>query len=101
IAIALGLSARGGVRKIIYGVCAILCACTIIITFSRGGFLGLMAVTLALVWKLGRRHRFAALTAAAFALLLVIFLAPGNYWLRLASIFIPSLDALRSATARS
>src|SRR2546423_1405255 len=75
IAVALGLSARGAVRKIIYGVCAVLCACTIIITFSRGGFLGLMAVMLTLVWKLGRRHRLAAAASAAFALLLIIFFA--------------------------
>ncbi|HMF56234.1 MAG TPA: O-antigen ligase family protein [Pyrinomonadaceae bacterium] len=101
IAFALGLGARGGIRKIIYGACVLLCLSTIIITFSRGGFLGLMAVTMTLVWKFGRRQRFTACAVAAFALLLLAILAPGNYWMRLASIFIPGLDTLGSAAARS
>lgn len=101
VAVALGLSTRGLVRKLLYALCAILCVSTIVITFSRGGFLGLMAATVVLIWKLGRRHRFAAVASMSAALLLIIILAPGNYWLRLASIFVPSLDTLGSASARS
>jgi putative inorganic carbon (HCO3(-)) transporter len=101
IGVALGLSARGLLRKLVFGLYAVLSLGAIIVTFSRGGFLGLMAAALVLVWKLGRRHRLLAMGTASVAAVLFISLSPGNYWMRMASIFIPSLDPLGSASSRS
>jgi O-antigen ligase len=101
IAIALGLSARGLWRKAVLLLYSVLCLGAVIVTFSRGGFLALIAMTLVLVWKLGRRHRFISMFTAITSASLFITLSPGHYWLRMASIFIPSLDPLGSASARS
>jgi O-antigen ligase len=50
--------------------------------------------------KLGRRHRLAIVAAIVLLSGAFLFLAPGKYGLRLLSIFVPSLDPLRTADAR-
>lgn len=71
-----------------------------VVTYSRGGFLGLMVTAIVLAWKLGRRHRAMLAIVAPIVLVAFMTLAPGNYGLRLASIFIPSLDPVGSASSR-
>lgn len=100
LAIALLFGARGGLRKILYGACALLMIAAITLTFSRGGFLGLFISLGVLGWKIGRRHRMSILLLAIAIGLFVMLFAPGNYSVRLASIFIPSLDPVGSSTAR-
>lgn len=92
IAIALGLGARNVILKAAYWCTAALMIAAVTVTYSRGGFLGLIAVVVVLTWKLGRRNRLAAMLLLLVGGLLFIALAPGNYGLRLASIFIPGLD---------
>ena len=71
------------------------------VTFSRGGFLGLIASFGVLVWKLGRKSRLkVSVDFSRSAALLFILLAPGNYGLRLLSIFIPALDPVGSSDQR-
>jgi len=99
-AIAFFLSARGPVRKVLYGACASLMIAAIVLTYSRGGFVGLVVVLAFIGWKVGRRQR---LTIAVGALILFVgfmLFAPGNYARRLASIFIPSLDPVGSSDMR-
>ncbi len=62
------------------------------VTYSRSGFLGLIAVVVVLAWKLGRRNRLTFMLLLLVGGVLFIALAPGNYGLRLASIFVPGLD---------
>jgi putative inorganic carbon (hco3(-)) transporter len=101
IAIAMCLSARRLQAKILYAVCAVLLVSGNMVTYSRGGFLGLIAVVGVLVWKLGRRNRFALSLASLIVGAAVVAFAPGGYGKRLISIFLPSLDAVGSSTART
>lgn len=100
IAIALGLSSRGLLRKLFYLASAVLSVAAVVVSFSRGGFLGMICVFVVLAWKIGRKQRFAVALAMFFGGLAFIALAPGNYGMRLASILIPGLDPNGSAGAR-
>jgi hypothetical protein len=71
-----------------------------IFPFSRGGFLGLIVVGLVLAWKIGRESRFKVMLASAVVGLIFIAVAPGNYGLRILSIFIPALDPVGSSDQR-
>jgi probable O-glycosylation ligase (exosortase A-associated) len=101
IAIGLLLSSRRLLIKFIYGICAALFVAAIIITFSRGGFLGLIVVAGVLAWKLGRQHKLRTIIFTSVFLLIFVVFAPGNYGLRILSIFDSSLDPTGSASARS
>src|SRR5688572_24258362 len=100
IAIAFMLSAGGKARRIAAGFAAALILAAIVLSYSRGAFIGLLVILIFFAMKLGRNNRLAI--AAGIALLGVGFLllAPGNYGMRLMSIFIPSLDPVGSADAR-
>jgi len=101
LAITLAFAKRGVISKVIYLPVAVLMIAAIVVTFSRGGFIGLVAVSLLLVWKLGRGQR--VNTTAAFVLALVLFfaLAPGDYGGRLSTIFDTASDLTGSASQRN
>jgi putative inorganic carbon (hco3(-)) transporter len=101
LAVALGLNRRGLLRKLIFGACAVLILATVVVTFSRGAFLGLLASGALLAWKFGRRHRLLVFGALAATIVALLAAAPGEYWVRLASIFDSSLDRFGSSVARS
>lgn len=101
IAVTLGLASKNKLAKIAYFAAAALMVAGNMVTQSRGGFLGLLAIAAVLVWKLGRNRRFKVILAAAVIGLVVITLAPGNYGLRILSIFVPSLDPVGSSNQRS
>lgn len=100
LAIALLLSTRNIFKKVVYGVGALLMVTATFATLSRGGFLGLLAAGLVLAWKLGRRHRLAAMGLIAVGVLALVFLTPGGYKARLDSILDPSLDVVGSSQGR-
>jgi O-antigen ligase len=99
LAVALGLMRRGLARAA-YFTCAVLLSIGVIVTFSRGGFLGLVATGAWLLWKMGKRNR--ALTAMAFVALIAVFLMimPAGYSNRITSIFDSSSDPTGSSQAR-
>lgn len=100
IAFALGAASRNLVFKVISFSIAVFMSVAIALTQSRSGFLGLLAVGAALIWKLGRGRRIkAGLAAVAFATVFIA-LAPGNYGTRVLSIFVPSLDVTGSSDGR-
>ena len=101
IAIALAFAKRGIISKVIYLPLALLMIAAIVVTFSRGGFLGLVAVSLVLAAKLGRGKR--AITTAGLVLGLVLFFnfAPGDYGGRLATIFDTASDITGSSSQRN
>jgi len=72
----------------------------IVLSYSRGAFLGALVVFVFFAAKIGRRSKFeiAALLVAAAAALIV--LAPSGYGDRLLSIFLPGLDPNGSADSR-
>jgi O-antigen ligase len=53
-----------------------------------------------LAWKLGYRRRLTIALTGVVLLLFLLILTPGNYPMRLASIFVPSLDPVGSAGMR-
>ena len=101
IAIALGAAASNKIVKLLYFASAAIMVAGSFVTQSRGAFLGMVAVFAVLVWKLGRKQRFKAVLIAGIVGLIVVLLAPGNYGLRVMSIFIPSLDPVGSSDQRT
>lgn len=101
IAIVLGIASKNYFLRALYLSMGALFTAAIFVTYSRGGFLGLIAMSAVLVWKLSRGYRLNAVIISAFIGGLTILLAPGNYGLRILSIFIPSLDPVGSRGQRS
>ncbi|CAN5723289.1 hypothetical protein BH18ACI4_BH18ACI4_16180 [soil metagenome] len=98
---ALGLASRKWLGKVFYWAIALLVVATIVVTFSRGSFIGLLAAVGVLAWKLARRKRAAVIISLVVSALIFVILVPGTYWIRIASIFISSLDPVGSSTMRS
>ena len=101
ISIALGLEGRNHLRKIIFFGIALLMVAAVIITFSRGGFLGLIAMTLVLARKLSRRNKTAAFASLVLGIIFFIVVAPGAYAGRLATIFNSASDITGSSSQRT
>lgn len=83
IAAALMFGARSLTKKLAYAACALLMAGGIVATFSRAGFIGLVAASLMLIWKIGRRNRLAICAIALVVVPLFVALAPSSYGGRL------------------
>ena len=98
LAVGLMLSSRKGLKRLVYLTSAGLMVAAIIATFSRGGFLGLVAVSLTLAWKFGRKNRPLVIVASVVVIVTVIALAPGEYGARLITIW--GGDAMGSSSAR-
>jgi O-antigen ligase len=99
LAVALTLLSEG-VKRAFYAACAAILIGGVIVTFSRGGFLGLLAMGVVLLWKVGSQNR--AVTALTFALIFGVFVIamPGGYGGRISSIFNVAEDKTGSTEAR-
>jgi probable O-glycosylation ligase (exosortase A-associated) len=86
IAVALFCRTRNPVGKVIYAASIVLMLAGTLVTYSRGGFLGLLAMALVLAWKLGRRHRLAVVVTMVLCFGGLLALAPANYSSRIGSI---------------
>ncbi|MBV9241751.1 MAG: O-antigen ligase family protein [Acidobacteria bacterium] len=100
ITLCLALASKNKVWKVIYFAATALFVAANMVTYSRGGFLGLLAIAATLAWKLGRKHKLHTLIGSVLAIGVTIAASPGNYGLRMISIFIPSLDPVGSSDAR-
>lgn len=100
LALTLGLASRSKVMRLVYFSITALLVAGNMVTFSRGGFIGLLASAAVLAWKLGRKNRLKVGVASLVGGGLFVLLAPGNYGLRLLSIFIPALDPVGSSDQR-
>lgn len=83
LAVALLLGSRSILKKLAFLACSIIFVAGIVATFSRGGFIGLVAVIAVLGWKLARRNRVLLAAVGLAFLLLVIAIGPGGYKSRL------------------
>jgi O-antigen ligase/polysaccharide polymerase Wzy-like membrane protein len=90
IAFALGIEKKGLGRKIVYFPIALLMVAAVIITFSRGGFLGL-----------SRRNKTAALATVVLGVIFFLAVAPASYSGRLATIFDSASDITGSSSQRT
>jgi O-antigen ligase len=100
VAIALVFIARGAIRKVLLAASVALMMGAIVVTYSRGAFLGGLVALGFLMWRLGSRNRLTYFVMGALGLLLLLAVAPGNYSVRVLSIFVPSLDPVGSSGAR-
>lgn len=101
IAFVLAIEKKGLIRKAVYLPITLLMIAAVIITFSRGGFLGLIAMTLVLVRKLSRRNRTAAFATLVFGVIFFLLVAPAAYSGRLATIFDSTSDITGSSSQRT
>jgi putative inorganic carbon (HCO3(-)) transporter len=85
ISLALFFGSRGPLKKSIYLVCSLLLMVGMVVTFSRGGFLGFVCVIAFLSWKVARRNRIIFGALALTLVVLAVALAPGAYRSRLAT----------------
>ncbi len=100
IAIGLGIAAEKNWQRLLYFVMSAFFIGAISVTYSRGGFLGLIGASMVLCWKLGRNNRFKIFALFSIVGIIFLILAPGNYGIRMLSIFIPGLDPNGSSSQR-
>ncbi len=100
IAISLIFASRGMFGKMVLGISVALMMGAVVVTYSRGAFLGAVVALSFLAWKLGGNNRLNVIVLGVVILILLLIAAPGNYLTRLLSIFIPSLDPVGSSGAR-
>ncbi|MFL6229581.1 MAG: O-antigen ligase family protein [Pyrinomonadaceae bacterium] len=100
VAVAFCFTKRNPLSKFAYAVCAALLVAGIVVTFSRGGFLGLIGAGGVLAWKLGRQHKLAVGVCVVVAALGFVALAPGEYAARLGTITSVSADLTGSSSQR-
>ncbi|MBA2525825.1 MAG: O-antigen ligase family protein [Pyrinomonadaceae bacterium] len=100
ISIALCFGTRRLALKTVYGASALLIAAASVVSFSRGGFLGLAISQAFLIWKIRKRHRVVALTLFAIGLVAFVFFLPSEYGGRLSSILNVDSDPTGSAQQR-
>jgi O-antigen ligase len=85
ITFALLIASRLIIMKALYGLCLLLFVVGIVMTFSRGGFLGLIAATAIFVWRLPRRNKLLMPIILCPLLLAIVVLAPAGYGSRLST----------------
>lgn len=86
--------------RVLYLVCAFILAMGTVVTFSRGGFLGLAAAGGILLWKLGRKNKLMMGMAALAACLVLAMSMPAGYADRLFTIIHTEQDTTNSAQER-
>jgi len=101
LAFMLGQENKNPLRKIVFWGTTLLMIAAVIITFSRGGFIGLIVMALVLVRKLGRRNKSLALGALVLGVVFFLAVAPGAYAGRLATIFDSASDLTGSSSQRT
>jgi len=98
-AVVLTLTSKGFAR-LFYLVCAAILTIGVLVTLSRGGFLGLVASGVVMLWKLGRGRRLKTVLAAALICGILLAVMPGGYGARIATIFNTQQDQTGSAQLR-
>lgn len=101
IAVVLGLAGRNPLKKLVYFGMAALMVGAVTVTFSRGGFIGLVAAAFMLFRRLGKKNRVATTGALVFTVILFMALAPGAFSSRLGTIFNSASDLTGSSSQRT
>lgn len=103
IAIALFFSTRSLLMKAFYGASVAVMIAGNLVTFSRGGLLGLVGALAVLLWKLGRRHRLLVFVLALSLMFSLIAFMPATMIERIVTTFDPNsgTTAAGSTTSRT
>jgi putative inorganic carbon (HCO3(-)) transporter len=99
IAVALAVTSKGMARLFYLSLAGVLTA-TVIVTFSRGTFLGLMGMGGLLLWKVGRQKRLLTAVCAITITVGMVLIGPANYSERLSTIISTHEDPTGSAQRR-
>lgn len=99
--LAVGLAmVHKGWKRVLYFACSAIFVAGVVVTFSRGGFLGLVAMGGLLLWKISRGNRAKAVMIVVLTVGVFLIAMPGGYRDRLLSIFEAEKDATGSRAAR-
>jgi O-antigen ligase len=101
IVVGLAMASRSGLGKIFYFGMSFILLGGVVVTFSRGGFLGLIFVFGCLIWKLGKKHRMNVIIATIVLVAVFLILAPGAYRQRLGTTEDDSAQARTAELKRS
>jgi putative inorganic carbon (HCO3(-)) transporter len=99
LSVALALNNRGW-KRFFYAACAALLGMGVIATFSRGGFLGLLACTAVLLWRIGRSKRAATAIGAVLVAGSFLMFMPTDYGDRISTILASDQDKTGSSQER-
>ncbi|HYW73632.1 MAG TPA: O-antigen ligase family protein [Pyrinomonadaceae bacterium] len=91
---------KTGLMKVIHAACVAMMLFGIVLSYSRGAFLGVLVVTVFFALKIGKRSKSEVAALLTLGALAMIVLAPSGYGDRLLSILIPGLDPNGSADSR-
>jgi putative inorganic carbon (HCO3(-)) transporter len=80
-----------GVRRLLAIGAVLVCVLTIILTMSRGGFIGLVVVSVLLLLRLGTASLAPRLVILAIVAALLMAAAPARYWELMSTIWAPTL----------
>lgn len=100
LAFVLGIMSKNILSKAVYFISAGLMIGANMVTQSRGGFLGLVAIFGVLVWKLSKKARLKVILASVIVAVIIIAAAPGDYGKRVISIFDVTQDVSGSHDQR-
>lgn len=98
-AVVFGLTSKGLKRVACFAV-AVLLAFAVIVSFSRGGFLGLVAISGVLMWKAGRGKRLVTIGAGLLIAGAFVVSMPSGYGDRIFTILHTNQDKTNSAQER-
>jgi O-antigen ligase len=101
LAVCMGIMGRNPLKKLIYFGIAALMVAGVTVTFSRGGFIGMVAMAFVLVRRLGKKNRGMTMAATVFAVILFIGMAPGAFTSRVSTIFNSAADLTGSSSQRT
>jgi O-antigen ligase len=99
LSVILALSQRGWKRWLLF-TCVGVAAVAILCTYSRSGFIALLASLCLLIWKVTRGRRVKTLLPVVALAGVLIVALPGKYMSRLSTIFEPDTDPTNSAQER-
>jgi O-antigen ligase len=100
IALGMAFGSRNILKRVALLVSAVLFVAAIVVTYSRGGFLGLVGAAVVFTWVLARKKKGLGLLILFLSAGALMVIAPGNYLGRVLSIFGLAGDPTGSATAR-
>lgn len=92
LAFALAHGSSNNIKRIVYYALTALMMGGVVVTFSRGGFIGMVISCVFYFWIVARRHRVRTMALMIVIGIAFVVFAPGEYGGRLASITNSSLD---------
>ena len=101
LAIGFAFASKNSLKRIFYIGLGALFVAAVVVTFSRGGFLGLFIAILVLLRKIGRKNKLLSTGALVVAMVTLLSLAPGTYFDRIGTIFSSASDHTGSSSQRT